>query len=70
MLEVAREPASPFPRPHFTGACVSRKIQSGFARVRASTLEEEENCFIGTVFANCNTRFSKVRSHKFAYNYH
>ena len=25
-LEVAREPALPFPRPHFTGACVSRKI--------------------------------------------
>ena len=32
-LQVAREPASLFLRPHFTGACVSQKIQSGFARL-------------------------------------
>ena len=36
-LAVAREPSSPFPRPHFTGACVSRKIQSCFAKVYTCT---------------------------------
>ena len=67
-LELACEPASPFPRPYFTDACVSRK--SGFARVGVRLKLEEvllRRKTASLALSLLTLRTIKVRSH---YNDH